>query len=280
MGATASATTGAPHPARDELRDLAGNPVLAPHTPVGPSGGEWRYVRIDLVNVTGVATAVTNVAVVSDPGGDDTYGLEDTIRVRVTFGEPVDVTGTPRLKIRMDPSYGEKWADYASGTGTTMLEFTHTVKEPNLSTRGIKVMANSLELNGGTVGVAGGGGNAALGHDELTHDTDHKVDWRVASDTAGRQRRKQGHGRPDGERRHDRLGPGGRRHLRPGRHHPGAGGLQRGGRRDGHAADRDRHGPGVLGREARELRERDRDGRAGVRLHGGRSRTTRRGGSR
>ena len=172
-------------PGAGELRDFASNPVLAPHTPVGPGGGDWRYVRIDLVNVTGVATAVTNVAVVSDPGGDDTYGLEDTIRVRVTFGEPVDVTGTPRLKIRMDPSYGEKWAAYKSGTGTTMLEFTHTVKEPNLSTRGIKVVANSLELNGGTIGVAGGGGNAALGHDELPHDTDHKVDWRVASDTQG-----------------------------------------------------------------------------------------------
>ena len=57
--------------------------------------------------------SVTGVSVVSDAGSDDTYGLGDTIRVQVSFDGPVDVTGTPRLKIDLDPAYwGEKWAAY------------------------------------------------------------------------------------------------------------------------------------------------------------------------
>ena len=38
------------------------------------------------------------------------------------------VTGTPRLKIDMDPAYrGEKWAAYEGGSGTSSLTFAHTV---------------------------------------------------------------------------------------------------------------------------------------------------------
>ena len=40
---------------------------------------------------------------------------------------------------------------FASGSGTATLTFTHTVVEPNYSTQGIAVLANSLALNGGTI---------------------------------------------------------------------------------------------------------------------------------
>ena len=95
---------------------------------------------------------VTGVTVVSDPGEDDTYVLNDVIRIRVTFSETVSVSGNPRLKIDMDPAdWGEKWAAYEGGSGTNSLTFTHTVVEPNLSTQGIAVLADSLELNGGGI---------------------------------------------------------------------------------------------------------------------------------
>ena len=98
------------------LRDLAGNPVQTPHRSLLHSQGgtvELRYIKIDLVNVTGTGSSVTAVAVVSDAGYDDTYALGETIRVEVTFAEPVEVDtagGTPRLTIRMDPRWGEFWA--------------------------------------------------------------------------------------------------------------------------------------------------------------------------
>ncbi|MDE0204246.1 MAG: hypothetical protein OXK73_17645, partial [Rhodospirillaceae bacterium] len=158
--------------------------VERPHNPEHKV--DWR-VASDTDGGGGTPT-VSGVTIASDPGADDTYGDEDEIRIRVTFSEPVDVDtsgGKPRLKIRMDPNYGDKWADYKSGSGTTMLEFAYTVENPNISTQGIKVVANSLELNGGTIGAAGGGSGAALAHVERPHNPAHKVDWRVASDTDG-----------------------------------------------------------------------------------------------
>ena len=77
----------------------------------------------------------------SVPTADDTYGLGETIRVTLTFGEVVDVSGTPRLKIDMDPAFwGEKWVSYERGSGTASLDFVHEVVKPNLSTQGIAVL--------------------------------------------------------------------------------------------------------------------------------------------
>ena len=118
------------------------------------------------------------MAVVSDPGDDDTYFLDDVIRIRVTFSEAVNVSGNPRLKIDMDPAdWGEKWAAYAGGSGTDTLTFTHTVVEPNFSSRGIAVLAGSLELNGGGIVSASSAAAADLAHPGLAHDPNHKVDW-------------------------------------------------------------------------------------------------------
>ena len=124
------------------------------------------------------APAVTAVAVASDPGNDDTYGMNDVISIRVTFSEAVDVNSSPRIKIKMDPNYGEKWAAYQGGSGTASLTFTHTVVEPNISTQGIAVLANTLELNGGDIESAASDTDADLSHDGLGHDSEHKVDWR------------------------------------------------------------------------------------------------------
>ena len=138
---------------------------------------DWRITPSD----------VTAVAVVSDAGDDDTYALGETIRVRVTFGETVNVDtsgGTPRLKIKMDPTWGEFWAPYASGSGAANLIFTHTVVEPNTSPRGIAVLANTLQTNGGAIRLAGTSADAGLGHTGLGHDPAHKVDWRLSPPAA------------------------------------------------------------------------------------------------
>ena len=65
------------------------------------------------------------------------------------------------------------------------------------------------------------------------------------------------------------LGPGGGRHLCAGRHHPGAGDLQRGGGGHRHAAAEDRPGPGGVGREVGGVRERRRHRGADLRPRGG-----------
>ena len=129
----------------------------------------------------GLATcgSVTGVAVSSRPAEGDTYALGETIRIRVTFSDAVSVTGSPRLKIDMDPAdWGEKWAHYESGSGTSALTFAHQVVEPNFSTQGIAVLANTLELNGGAIKSTATQEDADLSHTGLPHDPAHKVDWR------------------------------------------------------------------------------------------------------
>ena len=126
----------------------------------------------------GASPAVTGVAVASDAGPDDTYALGDVIRVAVTFDAAVTVTGSPGITIDMDPApWGEKRAAYESGSGTASLVFAHTVVEPNYSTEGIAVLADSLALEGGAIRSASGA-DAALAHAGLAHDAKHKVDWR------------------------------------------------------------------------------------------------------
>ncbi|MCY3923592.1 MAG: fibronectin type III domain-containing protein, partial [Chloroflexi bacterium] len=94
----------------------------------------------------------------------------------------VNVTGTPQLKIDMDPAdWGTKVVDYASGSGSANLAFDHEVVEPNLSRQGIAVLANSLALNGGTIRSATHQADADLSHIGRDHDADHKVDWQQAS---------------------------------------------------------------------------------------------------
>ena len=127
---------------------------------------------------------VSAVAVTSDPGADDTYAKDDVIQITVTFSEAVDVTGTPQLDIDMDPAeWGTKQAVYHSGTGATALVFTYTVAEPNISTQGIAVLANTLALNGGGIQSAAGQIDASLAHAGLGHDASHKVDWQQPAPT-------------------------------------------------------------------------------------------------
>ena len=169
------------------FRDLAGN-LLAPDG----DAGIGLYVQIDLVNVTGTGSSVTGssvtgVAVVSDPGDDDTYGLGETIRVRLTFGEAVTVDtagGTPRMKIRMNLTWGEKWAAYEGGSGTNALTFVYTVRPVNATPHGVAVLANTLELDGGAIASAATGTAANLAHAGLGHDPEHKVDYRLSPPAA------------------------------------------------------------------------------------------------
>ena len=133
---------------------------------------------------------VTAVRVTSDPGSDDTYALGDVITISVTFDEAVDVTGAPRIAIDMDPAeWGTKQAAYQGGSGTKTLTFTHTVVEPNYSTQGIAVLANSLALNGGDIESKATDTDANLSHDGLAHDSGHKVDWQLSPDSDGEEER-------------------------------------------------------------------------------------------
>ncbi len=152
-------------PASSPIKDLGGKEVES-------------FSDTSVTNLTG-RPEVRSVAITSSPASGDTYALGETIRVKLTFSEAMDVTGEPRLKIKMDPTWGEFWADYETGSGSAELVFAYRVAEPNTSPRGIAVLANSLELNGGQIrSTADGTIDGILDHDGLNHNSNHKVDWR------------------------------------------------------------------------------------------------------
>ena len=126
---------------------------------------------------TPVAPAVSSVDVTSDPGGDDTYAIGDTIQVTVTFDQAVTVTGAPRIELRVGGGEDEhlKWADYLTGTGAAILQFTYVVLAGDFDDNGIDIAADQLELNGGTI-QSSGGTDANLDYPDQGTQSGHKVD--------------------------------------------------------------------------------------------------------
>ena len=133
------------------------------------------------------APSVLSVTVVSDPGGDGGYSIDDEVEVSLTFSEAVTVTGTPQ--ITLDIGGATTTANYsAPGATTTQLSFTYTVAAGDEDTDGIAVVANSLLLNGGSIHAVEGNTPATLTHDAL-QSTDHRVDGIAPTVTVGGETR-------------------------------------------------------------------------------------------
>ena len=115
---------------------------------------------------------ITEIALTSEPGDDDTYAIGDDIKATVTFSEAVTVTGTPQIEMQVGGA--PPTADYASGSGSTDLVFSYTIVEGDLDADGVAVEAGLIDLNGGTILV--GTAAAGLSHGAVSASTDHKVD--------------------------------------------------------------------------------------------------------
>ena len=101
--------------------------------------GKLEDHRIDQ-NPRAVSQEVT-----SDPvggTGSDTYGVGDAITFEVVFNQTVTVNGSPRLRVSIA---GDKYATYASGSGTDTLTFSYTVLAADMDADGIYLYADPLD---------------------------------------------------------------------------------------------------------------------------------------
>ena len=138
------------------------------------------------VNDVDETPAVASVDVTSTPSATaDTYGLDETIEVTVTFDQAVTVTGTPRIQLRIGGgAQGNlKWANYASGSGNEALVFAYTVQAGDRDDNGIYIEANELELNNGTIQGVDDNVAAGLTYALLGTQSGHKVDGSIAGTT-------------------------------------------------------------------------------------------------
>ncbi len=146
----------------------------------GLDGKVKSFPGHSVTNLVEVEPSVSEVTISSSPADGEAYAPGETIRVKVAFSEAVTVEttgGTPRLRIKLAPDYGKKWADYAGGSGSTELTFAYTVAEPDRSTQGVAVLGDTLDLNGGAIQSAGTQTDAHLWFAGLGHDPAHMVEW-------------------------------------------------------------------------------------------------------
>ena len=237
------------------IRDAASNNATLTLAAPGAAGslGANKAIVVDTT-----APTVTNV---TSSTANGTYGVSATVSVQVTFSEVVTVAGTPQLTL--ETGVTDAVVDYASGSGTSTLTYQlYGGCRPRVARPGLRL-------------------NRRAGAERRQHR--RRRGQRGHADPRGTRvggvaRRQQGSGH-----RHGRAGRPqrdvvhGRRHLRGGRRHLGAGDVQRYGHGDGDpAADAgnrsDRCGGG--------LRERQQHRYADLRLQRGRRACVRRPGLR
>ena len=148
------------------IKDGAENDATLTHDAVAADSGH----KVEGSDTT--APTVSSVAITSDPGDDDTYGLGNAVEVTVTFSEDVTVTGTPLLELDFDGT--AKTAGYRSTSGANVV-FSYTVALDESGADGIAIGADKLSLNEGTIKDAAEN-DTTLTHAAVAADSGHKVD--------------------------------------------------------------------------------------------------------
>ena len=112
--------------------------------------------------------------IVQNPGAPDHFKRFDQINIHVTFSRAVTVTGNPR--IGLDIGGVRRHATFSAGAGNFLL-FRYVVGPDDVDADGIDIVANSLELRGGSITGVGDGEAAVLNHpSQLATDTRRPVD--------------------------------------------------------------------------------------------------------
>ena len=119
-------------------------------------------------------STVTPPYIVQNPGAPDHFKRFDQINIYVTFSRAVTVTGTPRIALNIGGV--QRYATYSTGVSKFLL-FAYVVGPDDVDADGIDIVANSLELRGGSITGVGDGEAAVLDHpSQLVTDTRRPVD--------------------------------------------------------------------------------------------------------
>ena len=116
---------------------------------------------------------IVGAPAINSPADGEAYRAGERIIVSLSFNEPVQVSGAPRLRLMIGER--QRWARYsASSTDGESLSFAYEVRSGDRDEDGLTVKKNSLRLNGGAI-VDGSGNAAKLKHKRLSGLPSHKV---------------------------------------------------------------------------------------------------------
>ncbi len=172
----------------DDQQDIGSNPLfpLRMATPGGDSAGSTLQPRTDHASQASedLAPQVTNVALVSRPAVGDTYGVNEMIKVGLTFDTEVEVQG----KVYLGMFIGSRWytTKFLGGSGTDCLIFGRQVQWDDADEDGVTVPGGYVDDDGIYHGFHGRGSivDAVTGvktnglFDRVGSAEDHKVDWK------------------------------------------------------------------------------------------------------
>ncbi len=139
--------------------------------------------------VDGVPPEVTSVAITSDPGDDDTYGVGDVLEITVTFSEAAwlraGMTPNHVPRIKFDIGGEDRMAGYSRlrssmGGDSSDVVFAYTVQDGDNDVNGIAIGSNALQLVGARLydkarRLPGPANNADIDHKGLADNAEHKV---------------------------------------------------------------------------------------------------------
>ncbi|MDB4256172.1 hypothetical protein N9848_06000, partial [Flavobacteriaceae bacterium] len=149
-----------------DMSSWSGSGSSAVVTVTGFDGAENSYAGTDsfTFNLDSTAPSVTAITAISSSGtyvdDDANPSNSDTINIKVTFSEPVTITGSPTIKLNTDPT---RYATYVSGSGTSTPTFSYQVQDgDNVDALAKASDASSIALNGGSIGDGANDANLAI----------------------------------------------------------------------------------------------------------------------
>lgn len=129
------------------------------------------------IDIDTTPATVSSVRISGASGSQNaTLNVGDVVSVTVVFSEAVIVNAAgDKPRIELDIGGSTVYAAYASGSGSNSLVFTYKVEASRTDANGIKVPANGLKLNNGTITDVAGN-NATLTHEVVADNADYMVD--------------------------------------------------------------------------------------------------------
>ena len=103
----------------------------------------------DSENTSPTTSTLTSPAILSATGpANGSFNTGQSLTFNLTFSEPVVVSGAPSLAITLGST--TVYANYSSGSGTTVLTFGYTIQVGDSAANGIAI-TSPIILNGGTI---------------------------------------------------------------------------------------------------------------------------------
>lgn len=106
------------------------------------------------ITVTTGATSLNDdlapsITSVSSPNNNGPYKAGQSLFITVSFSDSVTVTGTPRILLETGAT--DRYAEYSSGSASSILTFAYTVQAGDISTDLDYASTSAFELNSGTI---------------------------------------------------------------------------------------------------------------------------------